>query len=135
MYILQIMPETKKILLVEDDTFMLGILSERLKKSGFEVSMATDGEECMKVLEAQKSNLDIVLLDILLPKIDGFEVLRRMKVSPELSSIPVVILSNLGQKEEVQKAKDLGAEDYIIKANFTTKEIVDKLLNVLNKKN
>ncbi|MEK7560054.1 MAG: response regulator [Patescibacteria group bacterium] len=129
------MPETKKILLVEDDTFMLGILSERLKKSGFEVSMATDGEECMKVLEAQKSNLDIVLLDILLPKIDGFEVLRRMKVSPELSSIPVVILSNLGQKEEVQKAKDLGAEDYIIKANFTTKEIVDKLLNVLNKKN
>lgn len=125
------MPETKKALLVEDDTFMLEILSGRLRKSGYEVSIATDGEECMKILESQKP--DVVLLDILLPKIDGFEVLRRINSLPELARIPVVILSNLGQKEEVQKAKNLGAKDYIIKANFTTKEIVEKLNNVLNK--
>lgn len=125
------MPETKKALLVEDDTFMLEILSGRLRKSGYEVSIATDGEECMKILESQKP--DVVLLDILLPKIDGFEVLRRMNSLPELSHIPVVILSNLGQKEEIQKAKNLGAKDYIVKANFTTKEIVEKLDNILNK--
>lgn len=121
----------KSILLVEDDVFMLEILSEKLLKSGFEVNIAKDGEECMKILESLKP--DIILLDILMPKMDGVEVLRKMKISPELSSIPVVVLSNLGQKEEIDIALGLGAKDYIIKANFTTKEIIEKIKNVLNK--
>lgn len=119
----------KKILLVEDDVFMLELLSDKLNKSDFEVSVAVDGEACMKALQSLRPNL--VLLDIVMPKVDGFEVLRRMKSSPELASIPVIVLSNLGQKEEVEKAMDLGAKDYIIKANFTTKEIVEKLNKIL----
>ena len=115
----------KKILLVEDDFFLLDILSQRFKKSGFDVSVARDGEECLKVLESEKP--DIILLDILMPKLDGFEVLRRMQGSPALSLIPVIVLSNLGQKEDIEKAKNLGAKDFIIKANFTTKEIIEKI--------
>lgn len=124
------MAESKKILLVEDDVFMLEILSEKLKKSGFDVSIAKDGEDCMKILESLRP--DIILLDILMPKIDGFEVLRIMKTKNELSNIPIVVLSNLGQKEEIQRAMDLGARDYIVKANFTTREIVEKINSVLS---
>lgn len=122
--------EKKNILLVEDDVFMLEILSEKLSKSGFDVNIAKDGEECIKVLESLKP--DIILLDILMPKMDGIEVLRKVKVSPELSSIPVLVLSNLGQKEEVDRALGLGAKDYIVKSNFTTKEIVEKIKKVLS---
>lgn len=124
------MSEVKKILLVEDDVFMLDLLSDKLRKSGFDISVAVDGEECMKVLESLKP--DLVLLDIVMPKMDGLDVLRRIKASQELSTIPVIVLSNLGQKEEVDRAVDLGAKDYIIKANFTTKEIVEKLNRILN---
>jgi len=119
----------KKILLVEDDVFMLELLSEKLRKSGFDVSVATNGEECLKILESLKP--DLVLLDVVMPKLDGFDVLRRIKSSQDSSSVPVVILSNLGQKEEIERAMSLGAKDYIIKANFTTKEIVEKLNSIL----
>lgn len=122
--------DKKSILLVEDDVFMLEILSEKLSKSGFDVNIAKDGEECIKVLESLKP--DIILLDILMPKMDGIEVLRKVKVSLELSSIPVLVLSNLGQKEEVDRALGLGAKDYIVKSNFTTKEIVEKIKKVLS---
>lgn len=123
------MNDKKKILLVEDDVFILELLSDKLIKSDFEVNIAKDGEECMDILKSFKP--DVVLLDILLPKIDGFEVLRQMKASPDLSTIPIIIISNLGQKEEVQRAKDLGADDYIIKANFTTSEIINKIRSIL----
>ena len=123
------MVETKKILLAEDDVFMLEIMSEKLRKNGFEVNIAKDGEDCMRVLLSSRP--DIVLLDILMPKIDGFEILRRMRESESLSNIPVVILSNLGQKEEIQRALNLGVKDYIIKSNFTTNEIVEKINAVL----
>lgn len=123
------MDNRKKILLVEDDVFMLELLSDKLRKSGFEVHLATDGEECMKILKSLKP--DLVLLDIVMPKLDGLEVLRRVKASPELSSMPIIVLSNLGQKEEIDRAMDLGAKDYIVKANFTTREIVEKLDSIL----
>lgn len=123
------MDNKKKILLVEDDVFMLELLSDKLTKSGFEVSVAVDGEECLKTLQSLKP--DLMLLDIVMPKLDGLDVLRRMKNSPEFSQIPVIVLSNLGQKEEVERAMELGAKDYIVKANFTAGEIVEKLNKVL----
>lgn len=118
-----------KILIVEDDVFLLEILSARFHKSGYVVSIAANGEDCMKVLESNKP--DIILLDLMMPKMDGFEVLRRTKSSKDLSAIPIIVISNLGRPEDVQKAKDLGAIDYIIKSNFTVKEIVDKVSSVL----
>lgn len=118
------------ILIVEDDVFLLEILSAKFQKSGYSVNIAANGEDCMEVLGSNKP--DIVLLDIVMPKMDGYEVLRRMKSSKDLSDIPIVMISNLGRLEDVQKAKDLGAIDYIIKSNFTVKEIVDKVNKVLN---
>lgn len=123
------MTDSKKILLIEDDVFILGLLSDKFRQNDFEVDIAKDGEKGIEFLKSHRP--DAILLDILLPKINGFEVLRQIKSSPVLAGIPVIIISNLGQKEEIEKAKQLGADDYIIKANFTTNEIVQKLNKIL----
>ncbi|MBI2610531.1 response regulator [Candidatus Kaiserbacteria bacterium] len=121
------MADTKKIMLVEDDGFMLDILANKLTKSGFEVHVAQDGEACLNALDSFKP--DLVLLDIIMPQIDGFEVLRRIKDSSVWRATPVIVLTNLGEQKEVQHAMDLGAKGYIVKANVTTKEIVEKINN------
>ena len=119
----------QKILLIEDDKFLRELIIKKLGNEGFEVAEAADGEEGLTRLKEQKP--DLVLLDLMLPGIDGFEVLRRAKGDNELSSIPIVILSNLGQQEDVQKGVELGAADYLIKAQFTPGEIVAKIKAVL----
>ncbi|MBI2552530.1 response regulator [Candidatus Uhrbacteria bacterium] len=126
------MPQSKKtkILIVEDDTFLAGIYANKFEKEGFEVSLATDGEAGLKA--AGKEKPDIVLLDILLPKLDGFEVLEKLKADTGLRAIPVILLTNLGQKEDVDKGLKLGAADYLIKAHFMPSETVDKVKKVLS---
>lgn len=115
----------KKILIVEDDKFLRELIARKVIKEGFNVSEAIDGEEGIKKIKEEKP--DMVLLDLILPGIDGFEVLSRMKEDPALSSIPVIILSNLGQKEDIEKGLKLGAVDYLIKAHFTPGEIIEKI--------
>ena len=100
-----------------------------LFKEGFAVSLAADGELGLKLVK--KEMPDIVLLDILLPKLDGFEVLEKLKADPALRAIPIVLLTNLGQKEDVDKGLKLGAADYLIKAHFMPAETVDKVKKVL----
>ena len=121
---------TNKILIVEDDKFLIDLISEKLNGEGFEIFKALDGEEGLK--KVNEVNPDLVLLDLILPGIDGFEVLSQLKQNPALSSIPVIILSNLGQKEDIDKGLSLGAVDYLIKAHFTPNEIVEKVKAVLN---
>ncbi len=123
------MGEKKKILIVEDDTFLRNLISQKLQKENFQVVEAIDGEEGFKKIKEEKP--DLVLLDLILPEMDGFEVLRKMKEDPLLSSIPVIILSNLGQREDVERGMNLGAVDYLIKAHFTPGEIIEKIKNVL----
>ncbi len=123
-----------KILLVEDDEFLRNICETKLKKEGFNVSIATSGNEALKKI-IEEDPPQLILLDIILPKISGFEILKFIKNDPIKSSILVVVLSNLGQAEEIKKGLDLGAEDYIIKAHFTVGEIVEKVKNVLKEKN
>ena len=94
-----------------------------------EVSEAVDGEEGIKKIKEEKP--DLILLDLILPGIDGFEVLSKKKEDPALASIPVIILSNLGQKDDVEKGLKMGAVDYLIKAHFTPGEIIDKIKAVL----
>ena len=115
----------QKILIIEDDRFLRELISKKLAKEGFEVSEAIDGEEGIKKIKSEKPGL--ILLDLILPGIDGFEVLSKMKDDPTVSSIPVIILSNLGQKEDVEKGLKLGAVDYLIKAHFTPGEIIEKI--------
>jgi len=115
----------KTILIIEDDKFLRELIAKKLIKEGYEISEAVDGEEGMKKVKEEKP--DLVLLDLILPGIDGFEVLSRMREESALASIPVIILSNLGQREDVEKGLRMGAVDYLIKAHFTPGEIIDKI--------
>jgi len=114
-----------KILVVEDDKFLRELISQKLAKEGYEVAEAVDGEDGIEKVKKEKPGL--VLLDLILPGIDGFEVLAKMKADPELAKIPVIILSNLGQKDDIEKGLEMGADDYLIKAHFTPGEIVEKI--------
>lgn len=119
----------QKILIIEDDKFLRELISRKLEKEGYVVCEAIDGEEGEKKIREEKPNL--VLLDLILPGIDGFEVLSRIKQDPALESIPIIILSNLGQKEEIEKGLKLGAIDFLVKAHFTPAEIIEKIKNIL----
>lgn len=114
-----------RILVIEDDRFLRGLLTQKLDNEGFDVSIAADGNEGMEKIIQEKP--DIILLDIILPGIDGFEILKKVQADPELSRIPVMLLTNLGQQEDVERGLRLGAKGYIIKAHFTPAEIVDKI--------
>jgi len=118
----------KKILLVEDDPFLVDIYNVKLKEENFSVSVAVDGDECLKKLKEDKP--DIILLDIVLPSIDGWEVLRKIRKENDLKDVKVVILSNLGQRAEVEKGLDLGAVKYLIKAHYTPSEVVEEIKKI-----
>jgi DNA-binding response OmpR family regulator len=119
----------KKILIIEDDNFLRELIVKKLLREGFEVKEALDGEEGVKKTKEEKP--DLVLLDLILPTFDGFEVLSRIKMDSETKEIPVVILSNLGQKDEIERGMAMGAADYLVKANFTPSEIVAKIKAIL----
>lgn len=122
------MPKT--ILIVEDDTILRDLISQKLKKeNNYEIVEAIDGEEGLKKAKEKRPN--IILLDLILPGMDGFGVLEQIKQDPETAKIPVVILSNLGQKEEIEKGMKLGATDFLIKAHFTLSEIAKKVKALL----
>lgn len=119
----------QKILLVEDDKFLSEMYVTKLIESGFDVETAGDGQEALE--KVTQYGPDLILLDIVLPKIDGFEVLQTLKKNVQTKDIAVVALTNLGQKEEVEKGLKLGAIDYVIKAHFTPTEVVAKVKKIL----
>ncbi len=117
-----------KVLLVEDDPFLVDIYVTKLKEQGYSAVQVTDGE---KVLEqVRKEKPDLVLLDIVLPHMDGWEILSQLKADNELKNTKVVVLSNLGQKEEVEKGLQLGAERYLIKAHYTPSQVVEEIKKI-----
>lgn len=119
----------QKILIVEDDEFLRSLTAKRLEKEGYNLAIAVDGEEAVVVAQNEKPNL--ILLDLLLPKINGFEALEKIRSIDSLKSVPVVVFSNLGQKEDIEKAQGLGANDFLIKANFTLDDVVNKVKSYL----
>lgn len=119
----------KTILLIEDDPFLIDIYATKLKETGFSVKVAHDGEEALK--KAREEKPDLVVLDIVLPKIDGWEILKEIKSEEELKDLKIIILSNLGQKEEVEKGIKLGARKYLIKAHYTPSQIVEEIQKIL----
>lgn len=118
------------ILLIEDDAFIAGMYSTKLSLLGYTVKAASDGDAGWKLL-TEDPPPDLVLLDIVMPKKDGFEILRDARRNPKLKALPIVLLTNLGQKPDVQKGLELGADDYIIKAHFTPSEVVEKIEKLL----
>jgi DNA-binding response OmpR family regulator len=122
-----------KVLLVEDDAFLREICSKKLVKEGFTVFEALDGEQALNGFAKIKP--DIILLDIILPAIDGFQILHQIRgyADKKIAQTPVIMLSNLGQEDDIKKAMDMGANDYLVKAHFTTEEIVGKIKKTLGK--
>jgi len=120
-----------KIIIMEDDLFLLSILVEKLKEAGFGIEMAIDGEDGLNKIKA--GGFDLVLLDMVLPKIDGFKILEELRDDNRIKKTPVIVLSNLYDKNNIDKAILLGAKDYIVKARSTPEEIVLKIKSFLVK--
>lgn len=120
-----------RVLVIEDDQFLRDLLQAKLEREHFQVITAIDGPEGMEHIQHDRP--DVILLDIILPGIDGFEILKRMKATPALRHIPVILLSNLGQEADVEKGKAMGAHDYLIKSNFTIDEIIEKIRSTVQK--
>lgn len=119
----------KSILLVEDDPFLIDICVKKFKAVGYQVKVAKDGQEAIKILSRKKP--DLVLLDIVMPGMAGWEVLRRLKQDKEFADLKIIVLSNLSQKQEVEKGLGLGAEKYLIKSQFTPAEVVEQVREIL----
>lgn len=126
------MSDKKTILLVEDDSFVSDIYQTKIGKEGFEVVSAENGLEAMKKLEAGIP--DLILLDIVMPYMDGIETLKKIKEKEEWKKIPVILLTNLSEKEKIEEALGLGADDYLIKSHFTPSEVISKVNMVLKNK-
>ncbi|MCK5061116.1 response regulator [Candidatus Parcubacteria bacterium] len=121
--------KTIKILLIEDDPFLLSMYSTKFGLENFSVISADDGEKGWQMAEEVRP--DIILLDILMPKMNGFEVLEKLKANKKTKNIPVILLTNLNQKDEIERGMTLGADDYLIKAHFMPSEVVEKIKKVL----
>lgn len=121
-----------KILIIDDDPFIVDMYTLKLKEAGFEVDFASDGRKGLEKITESASPYSIVLLDAVLPIMDGFEVLQNLERAGTAHP-PIVLLTNLGQKEDVDRGMSLGAADYMVKAHFTPSELVEKIKHVIGK--
>jgi CheY-like chemotaxis protein len=121
----------KKVLIVEDDNFVAEVYSTKLMEMGHEIRIAQNGEEGLKMVGEDRP--DLILLDIIMPVMGGIEMLASLKEKEEWKKIPVILLTNVGEKESVQKVQSLGVQDYLIKSHFTPAEVIEKIEGVLGK--
>jgi len=118
-----------KILIIEDDDFLRSLAVSKVTNEGHDVSVAADGEEALEILKNEVPEL--ILLDLMLPGVSGFEVLRSIKNNSALADTKVIVFSNLGADEDITKAKEIGADEYMVKSNFTLDELVAKIQDML----
>jgi DNA-binding response OmpR family regulator len=121
----------KKILFIEDESSLQKTFSDFLRSEGYEIISALDGETGLRL--AKEKNLDLILLDLILPKVHGFEVLKELKTDPKTKEIPIIVLTNLEGMGDVEKALELGATTYLVKAQYTLEEVVEKLKEIIEK--
>jgi DNA-binding response OmpR family regulator len=120
------MSETgKKVMVIEDDRFLSSLMKARLEKEGFTLIQAFDGEEAIQTLK--QSTPDLIILDLIMPKVTGFEVLQTISITPQLAKVPVVILSNLAQDSDIEKARQLGAKEYFVKVKVSIDDLVGRI--------
>lgn len=120
------------VLVVEDDSFLRKLLCDKLRREGFELFEATDGQQALDFLKDNRPVL--MLLDLMMPGIDGFQVLEAVRRDERIKDIPVIVLSNVGEKQMIERARQLGADDYLIKAHFVLDEIIERITKVLAKR-
>jgi len=121
----------KKILIIEDERVLANLLRKRLITEGYSVEVSLRGDEGFKKL--REVNPDLLLLDIILPGLDGFQIMEKMSKDKKLKKIPIIIVSNSGQPVEIGKAQKLGAKDWLIKAEFDPQEVIDKVIRQIGK--
>ncbi len=119
-----------KIMVIEDDKFLLKAYEIKFKQSNISAILAKDGATGLSL--AEKESPSLIILDLMLPKMNGFEVLEKLKRSETLKNIPVIAVSNLGQKKDMDRAMELGAKEYLIKTNFSLDEIIEKIKKYLD---
>jgi len=124
------MSDAKKILIVEDDVFIRDIYQVKFSQEGFDVTVAEDGVKAVEILETLVP--DIILLDIIMPYMNGMEVLKKIKSNGSLKNIPIIMLTNISEKEKVNEGMEYGVKDYLIKSHFTPSEVVHKVNTLLN---
>lgn len=125
------MEKQKQVLIIEDDRFLSVLMKARLEKDGYAVQQAFDGLEGIQKIKEAKP--DLIVLDLIMPKVMGFEVLENVSLDPQLSQIPIVILSNLAQDSDIEKAKRLGALAYFVKIRVSVDDMVNKIGEILKK--
>lgn len=125
------MAMAKKILLIEDEEIIINLLQKKLTREGYEVLAAKDGEEGLRAM--RETEPDVILLDIIMPKMGGLEVLEEMNKDPNLKKIPVIVISNSGQPVELDRAQRLGAKDWLVKTQFDPKEVLEKVIKQIGK--
>ncbi|MFM7088357.1 MAG: response regulator transcription factor [Candidatus Paceibacterota bacterium] len=117
----------KTILVIEDDNFLSSLEAKKLKEKGYEVITAANSDEAFKVISNTKGAVDLVILDLMLPGVDGFEVLRTIRKDEVISRVPVIVFSNLYEEKDVKEATKLGIANFMVKSNFTLDELVEKI--------
>ncbi len=121
----------KKVLIIEDDSFLQGLEANKLENVGYSIITASTGEEAMEKINEPK--IDLILLDLILPNFDGFEVLKKIRETEATKNVPVIVFSNLSEEKDQDKAKKMGASDFMVKSNFTLDELVERIKKVLKK--
>jgi CheY-like chemotaxis protein len=125
------MPDAEKVLIIEDDKFLSSLIKGRLEKDSFPALQAFDGEEALQILKKERPAL--IILDLIMPKVSGFEVLEAISIDPQLNRIPVIILSNLAQDSDIEKAKRLGAVEYFVKIRVSIEDLIKKVESLIKK--
>lgn len=125
------MADQKKVLFIEDDDFLRSLVITKLQKEGFAVATNADGAGAMEKIDVEKP--DLLLLDLMLPAVSGFDILADVRKSPTWKNLKVIIFSNLGDETDIKHGMELGVSDYMVKANFTLDELVEKIKTLLGK--
>lgn len=120
----------KSILIIEDDEFLLGLEATKLKKKGYEISTALNSVEAFKTIDSGVK-IDLILLDLLLPDVDGFQILEKIRQNKEMADLPVIVFSNLSEDKDVQRATKLGISEFMVKSNFTLDELASKVKELI----
>ncbi|MBU0612098.1 response regulator [Patescibacteria group bacterium] len=120
----------KTILIVEDDTFLQGLEATKLKKEGYDIQVASDSKEAFKIIDS-KTKIDMILLDLLLPDVDGFMILEKIRQEKALLTIPVIVFSNLSEEKDIKRATKLGISEFLVKSNFTLDELAKKVKDLI----
>jgi len=123
--------EAKKVMVIEDDKFLSTLVKARLEREGFSIIQSFDGEDALNRLR-RETPPDLIILDLIMPKMTGFELLQTISITPELAKIPVVILSNLAQDSDIEKAKSLGAREYFVKVKVSIDDLVGRIKSLIS---